>query len=59
MLEGKCFIVTGAVRGIGRAIALRAAADGARVVVNDLAVDGAGGDGWLAQQVAPRALSRS
>lgn len=32
-LEGKTVIVTGASRGIGRAIALRAAADGANVVI--------------------------
>ena len=52
MLEGKSFIVPGAGRGIGRAIALRAAAEGARVLVNDpgVGVDGAGGDGGLAQQ---------
>jgi len=35
-LEGKVVIVTGAVGGIGRAIANRCAADGARVVVADL-----------------------
>ena len=35
-LSGKGVVVTGAARGIGKALAARLAAEGARVVVNDL-----------------------
>ena len=53
-LDGRIAIITGAGRGIGREHALLFAAEGAKVVVNDLggALDGSGDDRTPAQQVA-------
>jgi NAD(P)-dependent dehydrogenase (short-subunit alcohol dehydrogenase family) len=52
-LDGKVVVVTGAGRGIGREIALLAAREGAKVVVNDLggAADGSGASAGPAEEV--------
>jgi NAD(P)-dependent dehydrogenase (short-subunit alcohol dehydrogenase family) len=53
MLDGKVIIVTGAGRGIGRAIAMLCASEGAKVVVNDPggAADGSGSSAAPAEEV--------
>ena len=59
-LQGKVIIVTGAGRGIGREIALLAAAEGAKVVVNDPggAADGSGSNAAPAEEVVAEITRR-
>ncbi len=59
-LDGKVVIVTGAGRGIGREIALLAAAEGAKVVVNDPggAADGSGTSAAPAEEVVDEIRKR-
>jgi NAD(P)-dependent dehydrogenase (short-subunit alcohol dehydrogenase family) len=59
-LEGKAVVVTGAGRGIGREIALLAAAHGAGVVVNDPGVSSSGDrpDAGPAQDVTDEIIRR-
>ena len=58
-LDGRVAVITGAGRGLGREHALLFAAEGARVVVNDLGgdVDGTGDDRAPAQQVVDEILA--
>ena len=53
MLEGKVAVITGSGRGIGRDIALQMAAQGAKIVINDIgaSVSGEGNDASPGQQV--------
>jgi len=60
VLEGKVAVVTGAGRGIGRGEAIALAAEGAKLVVNDLGGggDGSGSDTAPAQQVVNEITSQ-
>ncbi len=60
LLAGKVIVVTGAGRGIGRAIALQLADEGASVVVNDLGASpsGEGADATPAEEVAAEIRAR-
>lgn len=60
VLEGKVVLVTGAGHGIGRAVALLAAEEGAKVVVNDLGGDtrGDGADASAAAKVVAEIRAR-
>ncbi|WP_085885136.1 SDR family NAD(P)-dependent oxidoreductase [Oceanibacterium hippocampi] len=51
-LDGKVALITGAASGLGRAVAERFVAEGARVVIAD--IDEAGGN-WLASALGPNA----
>ena len=54
-LEGKVAVITGAGRGIGRATAIRFAAEGAAVVVNDVDADPAQGTAATIREAGGRA----
>jgi 2-hydroxycyclohexanecarboxyl-CoA dehydrogenase len=55
-LKGKVAVVTGGARGLGRAIALKLAADGADVAVWDLKLEGAEETAARAREIGVRAI---
>ena len=55
LLQGKTAIITGAASGIGRAVALAYAREGARVVASDLAEEGGAETVRLIREAAPAA----
>ena len=59
LLEGKVIVVTGAGAGVGKGIAIEAARQGARVIVNDLGVniDGSGASQGPAQRTVDEILA--
>ena len=58
-LTGKVAVVTGAGRGMGRAVALRLSAAGASVVVNDLSVEAAEATAVMLRDAGGRAIAVS
>src|SRR5579885_1972687 len=57
LLDGRAIIVTGAGRGMGRAYAMHAAAEGASVVVNDIDIEEAEKVAAEIQQQRQRAVA--
>ena len=55
LLEGKVAVITGAARGIGKAIALKFASEGADIAFTDLVIDE---KGMLRTQLISKRLTR-